>query len=99
MSTHPLDDISITSNLFYPRKAVPDRLTEKDVFDGTIPVDEGIEPGYRFYHVKQGQQLFDASPSQYKTLVVIRGASHNDILVRDMAAYFGAVGRFLDRHS
>jgi len=39
----------------------------------------------------QGKTLFDACPSQEKTLVKILGASHNDIFIKDLDLYMQAV--------
>jgi len=42
-----------------------------------------------------GQALYQASASPSKQLVIIEGAGHNDVQVRDMAAYFSAIRRFV----
>jgi len=39
--------------------------------------------------------LFDNVATERKHLVIIPGADHNDILIRDMALYFGAVEEFV----
>lgn len=49
MSVHPLDHPTITARLFHPRKAQAGKSHVPGVIDGTIPVDEGIALGYRFY--------------------------------------------------
>jgi alpha-beta hydrolase superfamily lysophospholipase len=50
MATHPLDDIGITSRLFYPRSASSGKSAVRDTFDGTIPVEDGVVLGYRYFH-------------------------------------------------
>jgi hypothetical protein len=47
--THPLDHITITSNLFYPRKTPMGQMLPDDAYDGQITVADGIAVGYRFY--------------------------------------------------
>jgi len=44
---------------------------------------------------RNGQELYDVSPTAHKRLVLIPGAGHNDLLFLGMEAYFAAVGRFL----
>jgi pimeloyl-ACP methyl ester carboxylesterase len=39
----------------------------------------------------EGQALFDACPSPYKTLLRIPGANHNDIFMRGLEAYMKAI--------
>jgi fermentation-respiration switch protein FrsA (DUF1100 family) len=39
----------------------------------------------------EGQALYDACPSPDKTLLIIPGANHNDILMRGLDAYMNAV--------
>jgi len=46
---HPIDDPRILSNLFYVRKIAPDNLEHDHIYDGLIPVAEGIALGYRLY--------------------------------------------------
>lgn len=51
---HPLDTPRIINNLFFVRKTPPNSNPYKDVYDGTIPVeddsdDRDIELGYRLY--------------------------------------------------
>lgn len=45
MTIHPLDNPNVINNLFYPRKATQN----SSMNDGLIPVDEGVELGYRLY--------------------------------------------------
>jgi fermentation-respiration switch protein FrsA (DUF1100 family) len=45
----------------------------------------------------QGQALYDASPTADKRLVLIPRAGHNDVMVRDIATYFGAVREFVQK--
>jgi alpha-beta hydrolase superfamily lysophospholipase len=45
----------------------------------------------------QGQALYDASPATDKRLVLISRAGHNDVMVRDIATYFGAVREFVQK--
>ena len=49
MSTHPLDNPLITSMLFYPRADRPGSSHIAGAFDGSIPVEDGVSLGYRFY--------------------------------------------------
>jgi len=49
MSQHPLDNPQITSNLFYPRRATPQKSPDGAWHDGTIEVEDGIKVGYRFF--------------------------------------------------
>lgn len=49
MITHPLDHPFIISNLFYPRSAQSGTSRVPGAVDGTIPVEDGIALGYRFY--------------------------------------------------
>ncbi|MBK8027185.1 MAG: alpha/beta fold hydrolase [Chloroflexi bacterium] len=49
MSSHPLDHPDITANLFYPRPDQPGRSGIPGAVDGTLPVEEGVALGYRFY--------------------------------------------------
>jgi fermentation-respiration switch protein FrsA (DUF1100 family) len=42
----------------------------------------------------EGRALFEASPSETKYLLEIKGANHNDIFFRGMAPYLEEVGRF-----
>ncbi len=49
MSTHPLDHPFITSHLFYPRYARSGTSRIPGTIDGTIPVEDEIALGYRFY--------------------------------------------------
>ncbi len=45
--------------------------------------------------VGNGQALYDASPSDHKRLVRIRGAGHNDLLYIGQDAYFAAIREFI----
>lgn len=45
--------------------------------------------------LEQGQALFEACASPQKQLVVINGAGHNDIQVRDIERYFSAMKDFI----
>jgi len=45
---------------------------------------------------RDGRALFDASPSPQKELRMIRGADHNDVMLRDPQAYFEAIRRLAD---
>ena len=47
----------------------------------------------------EGESLYRESPASDKSMVIIRGADHNDIMVRDMATYFGALKDFLARNT
>lgn len=49
MTSHPLDDFRILSQLFYPRLAVPQKHPEGKWVDGKISVGQGVNLGYRFY--------------------------------------------------
>jgi fermentation-respiration switch protein FrsA (DUF1100 family) len=44
-----------------------------------------------------GQALYDASPSENKTFLEIPEANHNDILLRGLAEYMGAVKKLTER--
>lgn len=55
-------------------------------YDSLIPLEEG-------------EDLFAASPAGDKRLVIIPEAGHNDIMVADMPAYFGAIREFVLRPS
>ncbi len=47
--------------------------------------------------LEEGKDLFANVPAREKRLVVIPGADHNDIMMADMPAYFGAIREFLLR--
>jgi fermentation-respiration switch protein FrsA (DUF1100 family) len=47
----------------------------------------------------QGQALYDACPAQDKRLLMIPGASHNNIFLRGMKEYMEAVKEFVERLS
>jgi len=49
MSTHPLDNPMITSMLFYPRADRPGNSHIAGAIDGSIPVEDRVSLGYRFY--------------------------------------------------
>ncbi len=49
MSDHPLDRPEIIDNLFFPRRARPSSGSSDTMFDGMIPIEEGIILGYRLY--------------------------------------------------
>jgi pimeloyl-ACP methyl ester carboxylesterase len=51
-------------------------------YDNLIPLEEG-------------RDLFAGSPAAEKRLVIIPEAGHNDIMVADMPAYFGAIREFV----
>jgi hypothetical protein len=51
-------------------------------YDSLIPLEEA-------------RDLFDNVATEHKRLVIIPGADHNDILIRDMGLYFGAVEEFV----
>jgi len=51
-------------------------------YDSLIPLEEA-------------RDLFDNVATERKRLVIIPGADHNDILIRDMGLYFGAVEEFV----
>jgi len=46
----------------------------------------------------EGESLYGASPTVDKSLVIIHGADHNDIMIRDTGTYFGALKDFVSRH-
>ncbi len=46
---HPLDDPRITSQLFYPRRAMPGNSRVPNAKDGTFAVDDTIKLGYRLF--------------------------------------------------
>jgi pimeloyl-ACP methyl ester carboxylesterase len=45
----------------------------------------------QFFPYSEGEALYDACPSRYKTLLKIPGANHNDIFIRGLEAYMKAV--------
>lgn len=45
--------------------------------------------------IRNGEQLFRASPSVKKTFLPIPGAGHNDLMSRGLHVYFGALAKFL----
>jgi len=47
----------------------------------------------------EGESLYRESPAEDKSLVIIRGADHNDIMVRDTATYFNALKDFVIRNT
>lgn len=49
MSDHPLDQATVTKNLFYPRKTAPHASSDEMVKDGTVRISADIEIGYRLY--------------------------------------------------
>lgn len=49
MFTHLLDTAPITSQLFFPRPAVPQKSADGTWQDGTIQVDDQVVLGYRFF--------------------------------------------------
>ncbi len=49
MDSHLLDDPILLSILFHPRPAQPSRTARPDSYDGTIPVGDNLELGYRLY--------------------------------------------------
>ncbi|MGI6434475.1 MAG: alpha/beta hydrolase [Syntrophomonadaceae bacterium] len=44
----------------------------------------------------EGKLIYDTLGSSAKQMVTITGASHNDIIFRDLPRYFGAIHRFLN---
>ena len=47
--------------------------------------------------LEEARDLFENAPAGDKRLVVIPEADHNDIMVADMPAYFGAIREFIIR--
>jgi hypothetical protein len=45
--------------------------------------------------VENGQRLYDASPAPRRTILRVPGAGHNDVMVADTEAYFGAIREFI----
>jgi len=41
--------------------------------------------------VTEGQALYDACPSENKRLLIVKGATHNDIFLRGIGEYMGAI--------
>lgn len=41
--------------------------------------------------VTEGQALYNACPAEYKRLLIIKGATHNDIFMRGISKYMGAI--------
>ena len=52
MSSHPLDNPIITSMLFHPRPDRPGNSRVSGAVDGSIPVEDKVSLGYRFYVYK-----------------------------------------------
>lgn len=48
--------------------------------------------------VINGRELYEASPSPNKELVVISGAGHNNLLIAGTAKYFDAIKRFVEQY-
>ncbi len=46
--------------------------------------------------IENGEKLFAASPAQNKTFLPVRGAGHNDILMRAGASYFDALEKLMN---
>ncbi len=46
---HPLDNPQITSSLFFPRHAIPQKSPDGLWQDGTVQVEDGVDLGYRFF--------------------------------------------------
>jgi alpha-beta hydrolase superfamily lysophospholipase len=49
--------------------------------------------------VQHGKDLYEHAPTSQKTLLVVEGAGHNDLLSRDPARYFDAIKQFIARHT
>jgi pimeloyl-ACP methyl ester carboxylesterase len=49
--------------------------------------------------VENGQQLFDASPVDNKTILRVPRAGHNDLLYYGFRIYFGALARFIQENT
>lgn len=49
MSDHPLDHPQIVNLLFYPRPATQGNSRIPNTIDGHIPVEDGVQLGYRLY--------------------------------------------------
>jgi len=45
--------------------------------------------------VEQGQALYDASPTENKTILRISSAGHNDLMLIGMQRYFNATAAFI----
>jgi len=49
--------------------------------------------------VTEGQELYRNSGAPDKKLLIIPGADHNDVMVRDQNLYFDTIGEFVKSHS
>lgn len=87
---------------------IPDQLAEDD----TLPVNnvgkmKAITMPLLVMHgaedtlipVIHGRDLYDASPSPTKELLIIQGAGHNNMLVAGTAKYFNAIKQFVEKYS
>lgn len=86
---------------------IPDQLAEDD----TLPVNNvgkmrAIDLPLLVIHgavdtlipVIHGRDLYDASPSPHKALLIIEGAGHNNLLVAGTAKYFDTLKRFIEAY-
>lgn len=92
MSTHPLDEIRITSGLFYARKAPADTQPDKYIYDGIIPIDLNISLGYRYYHAPNEDVLLffhgnGEIASDYDMLAPLYARAGLALLVVDYRGY------------
>jgi fermentation-respiration switch protein FrsA (DUF1100 family) len=49
--------------------------------------------------VAHANDLYEASPTSDKTLVIIEKAGHNDLIIVNPARYFDSIRQFLQKHS
>ncbi|MFC1894100.1 alpha/beta hydrolase [Chloroflexota bacterium] len=49
--------------------------------------------------VTEGQELYQNSGASDKKLLIIPGADHNDVMVRDQNLYFDTIEEFVRSHS
>jgi len=50
-----------------------------------------------FLFRKQGRAVYDACPAQDKRLLMIAGANHNDVFLKDMREYMEAARQFVGK--
>jgi hypothetical protein len=48
--------------------------------------------------VEHGQQLYDASPVENKTILRVKRAGHNDLMMVGQRQYFEMLGKFIEKY-
>ncbi len=100
MSQHLLDHPQITGALFFPRRDTPQPSPTGEWHDGTIPVDDEVELGYRFFVHKPDSPVmlfFHGNGEVASDYVGLHTEYHNRVgasfLVVDYRGYGWSTGR------